>query len=507
MGFLARPSEPTVTRFLRSAASWFDARSSAIAAFLAAARSRLVELLTELPSDGSALRKLEEQLHREVGRCLDLVTAAVLRAAHSSQETLDLVDLMLEANPHLRLQDSREEPLILFLGGSSHRVRSPYMLRRLPRGPGRPRGRGKRGLPGSGIYPFLAVLGVHDRVTPALASEVARQVACCTEEQARSNLARTGIELGKKTLSRIVRNFGSRALKYRDERISAGIASEIGNVKGRRLTIGTDGGRLRTRVPRLRGRKRANGRRGFEAPWREPKVLTIYEIDANGRQQRIGGFRYYDATMGDADQAFSLLAGLLRSINAGEAAEWVIVGDGAWWIWNRIDDLVAHVGYDGSKVTEVVDLYHARQKLYQFANEIRSFSALQRTRWVNRLKALLDRGELEEMKLEFSVYYRGCNSKVRRKIAAYFERNAERMRYDQFRAARVPLGSGAVESCVRRLVNLRMKGNGIFWKIENAERLLFLRGQLLAGRWDQFVDAVLRPLELWPLAKTATASN
>jgi hypothetical protein len=72
------------------------------------------------------------------------------------------------------------------------------------------------------------------------------------------------------------------------------------------------------------------------------------------------------------------------------------------------------------------------------------------------------------------------------------------MRYAAFRAANIPMGSGAVESCVRRMVNLRMKGNGIFWRLENAERLLFLRSQMLSGRWDAFIDNILRPLQLWP---------
>lgn len=499
MGFPARATTPTALRFLHVVVSWVTARASAISAFLGAAHSRLQELLTELPTEGSALRQLEEKMHREIARCLDIVTAAVLRAAHSSPEVVAQVELLLAANPALRLQDSKEEPLITFLGGSSHRIPSPYMLNRPPRGPGRPRGRGKRGLPGNGLYPFLSVLGVQDRVTPALVSEVARQVASCTEEQARANLARRGIELGKKTLSRLVKNFGSKALQYREQRILTGMATELGSVAGRRIAIGTDGGRLRSRVPRSRGRRKANKRRGFDAPWREPKVLTVYEIDNEGRQRRLDGFRYYDATMGDADEAFALLAGVLRSVDAGNAAEWVVVGDGAWWIWNRIDDLKAEVGFK-AKVTEVVDLYHARQKLHEFAAEVRSFSAVQRTRWLSRMKKLLDKGSLETMQEEFAKYFKGCNSKIRRKIAAYFERNAERMRYDQFRAAKLPLGSGAVESCVRRLVNLRMKGNGIFWRLENAERLLLLRGQLLAGRWDQFVDAVLQPNALRPAA-------
>lgn len=75
------------------------------------------------------------------------------------------------------------------------------------------------------------------RVTPALVSEVGRQVASCTEEQSRSNLARRGIDLGKKTLSRVVRNFGSKALQYREQRILAGKATELGSVGDRRIAI------------------------------------------------------------------------------------------------------------------------------------------------------------------------------------------------------------------------------------------------------------------------------
>lgn len=498
MGFPVCASHPTTNSFLRGYnCDWSDWRSSAIAVFLAAARARLLELLDGLPSDGKGFRELEERMHREVARCLDHVTATVLRVAHFSKDVRGLVGLLLEADPHLRTQKAREEHEVTFLGGSSHRVATPYMLRRPPRGPGRPRGRGKRGLPGNGLYPFLVALGVQDRVTPALASEVALQVTCSTEEQARSNLARRGIELSKKSLSTIVKNFGVRALQYRDERVLAGVASELGDVSGARIVVGTDGGRLRTRVPKKRGRKKANGRRGFEAPWREPKVITIYEIDSEGRKKRKGGFCYHDATMGDADQAFELLSGVLRSIKADRASEWIIVGDGARWIWSRIDELVETVGYSKDKVTEVVDLYHARQKLHEFGNAIKSFSKRQRTRWINRMKALLDQGELEKMHDEFSMYFKGCNSKVRRSLAAYFQKNTERMRYARFRASAIPMGSGAVESSVRRLVNLRMKGNGIFWKIETAERLLFLRGQMLAGRWDRFVDHILRPRELW----------
>src|SRR5258705_5440408 len=54
-----------------------------------------------------------------------------------------------------------------------------------------------------------------------------------------------------------------------------------------------------------------------------------------------------------------------------------------------------------------------------------------------------------------------------------------------FAARRLPVGSGAIESAIRRVINLRMKGNSIFWKQENAEGMLVLRGLVLSRRWKE----------------------
>jgi len=49
----------------------------------------------------------------------------------------------------------------------------------------------------------------------------------------------------------------------------------------------------------------------------------------------------------------------------------------------------------------------------------------------------------------------------------------------------LPLGSGAIESAIRRVVNLRMKSNGIFWRIDRGEEMLMLRATVLSDRWDE----------------------
>lgn len=66
----------------------------------------------------------------------------------------------------------------------------------------------------------------------------------------------------------------------------------------------------------------------------------------------------------------------------------------------------------------------------------------------------------------------------------YFVKNRTRMAYARLRALKMPIGSGSVESAIRRVVNLRLKGPCLFWCKENAEAILLLRCYWKAGRWN-----------------------
>jgi hypothetical protein len=48
----------------------------------------------------------------------------------------------------------------------------------------------------------------------------------------------------------------------------------------------------------------------------------------------------------------------------------------------------------------------------------------------------------------------------------------------------MPIGSGAIESTIRRVVNLRLKGASIYWHKKSAEAVLLLRSYYKAGRWN-----------------------
>jgi hypothetical protein len=70
------------------------------------------------------------------------------------------------------------------------------------------------------------------------------------------------------------------------------------------------------------------------------------------------------------------------------------------------------------------------------------------------------------------------------KLENYFFENRHRMQYAAFKHLDLPSGSGCVESAIRRVINMRLKSPGIFWKRKTAEMMLFLRSTLLCGRWN-----------------------
>lgn len=392
----------------------------------------------------------------------------------------------------MRSVGQRTTPVLL-CGGRQISLRTTYRLPIPTPRPGRRKGSGRRGKAGAGDYPRLRELGILCGATPAAFSEVARQAAeSSSYEQAREALSRRGLQLDEKTVVRLTAGLGTLSLQLRAAQLAqAPPAAVPGPLSGKRVVVAVDGGRLRVRQPRKRGRRRnKTGHRGFDAPWREPKVLTIYVIDETGRKQRYVR-SLYDATLGDADAVFALLVGYLRVQGAHLADSLVLLGDGARWIWDRLDEFVAAVAIEPARFVAIVDYYHAVEHLGAVADLCVTWSANARRRFLRYYRRVLRCGEVEEV---IAAIDELCVGRLAASLATerdYFARNAERMRYQAFQQLGLPIGSGAVESAVRQVVNLRLKSNGMFWLQAHAEYLLHLRAFLRAGRWDELLLATL----------------
>src|SRR5262249_22980428 len=71
------------------------------------------------------------------------------------------------------------------------------------------------------------------------------------------------------------------------------------------------------------------------------------------------------------------------------------------------------------------------------------------------------------------------------------EAHAHRMRYVTLEAHQLSIGSGQVESAVRRVINLRFKAPGSFWTETTVSGLMHLRATFKAGRWDEIMIGII----------------
>jgi hypothetical protein len=212
------------------------------------------------------------------------------------------------------------------------------------------------------------------------------------------------------------------------------------------VVISTDGGRLRVRKNK-RGKKTKKGRSRYSTDWREPKLLVIYVVNEKGRiDQEFAPV--LDGTPAGPDEVFRLLECYLRELKVEEAKEVLFIADGAKWIWERVTKLWQRLGIVGVvRCRELVDFYHVVEHVYALAALNRSWGEPKRKQWATRQRHRL-----------------------------------RRLNYSKARWAKTPIGSGSMESAVRRVVNLRLKGPGIFWREEHAEQMLLLRAYCKSKR-------------------------
>ena len=78
-----------------------------------------------------------------------------------------------------------------------------------------------------------------------------------------------------------------------------------------------------------------------------------------------------------------------------------------------------------------------------------------------------------------------------REAITYYLNNQERMRYPEYRARGIQIGSGAIESGCHHVIGARLKQAGMIWQVEGARAVATVRTWLKSGRWDEAM--ALRP--------------
>lgn len=400
-----------------------------------------------------------------------------------------------DLGPDIVNKNYRDVKIRLLTGGAAT-VHTTYFLLEPKKKCGRKKT--KRGVGQKGLYPALSRLGIHYRTTPALISRVSREMAEGPSiEGVQRRLAWFGNRLDVKTIQRITKYLASAGIKWRKKWVTERVLEKAPvseSFAGKRVAIGVDGGRIRIRKNRKGRLPKGKRHHRYDTDWHEPKLFSIGILDKHGRISR----RHqpiYDGTLGNADAIFEMLEAYLSYYSIEKAEQIIFLGDGAPWIWERVSPLIERLGVDPKRVHQCLDFYHATEHLNEVLDLV-SWTKKKKKRWFRRMRSKLRKGHVNHVIAKINDLCRGRNAALIRKKNDYFIRYRDRMNYRALKSAHLPIGSGMIESTIRRVINLRLKGAGTFWLRENAEGLIFLRSYLKADRWCDLLGRVLGYLSI-----------
>ncbi len=430
-------------------------------------------------SSASELESLEKEVRELVGRIHNAALQALLQRWIDSKESRQASLELIQQLPYRMRSAGRQLVRVKTAScGGLLELSVPYWRRKS----------GHRRRREKGLYPALVLLGIVERCTPLLASEVGVLAAVTGSfQEAATLLEDRGIELGTKAIQKLA---GQLALRVRAVQTTDDLPI-CEDLRGRRVVVSCDGGRLRTRRYK-RGPRTKKNRRRFHTPWREPTLLIVYCVSADGTVDR-SFTPIIDGTLQGVDVLFALLRYYLSNLRIQAADRILWIADGARWIWNRITELTKDFAFESGKIVELIDFYHAAERLAKVVALPKRWSAKKRKRWFHRQRRDLRAGHAQRVISAIKELCRGRGSTKVKEHLHYFQKNQERFDYASASSAHLPIGSGAIESAIRRVVNLRLKSPGTFWLPKNAEAILLLRAYFKAGRWKLLKTMALSP--------------
>ncbi len=370
------------------------------------------------------------------------------------------------------------EILIRMKSGKQWKVLSPVFRRSKPK---KKRGRKPKRQKGTIRHLGLELLGIINQTSPALVEVCVSMAVLCPSFEVASNALRgLGINMNEHLLQNITHRFARLAKKVRIQ-CNTEAAWQKPGIK---VLICVDGGRIRERRSKRGRPKKGQKRQGYTTKWFEPRLLTISLFDEEGKKIKSLS-PILDGSCGSLDDFFELLKEYLLEINLDEASEIVFCADGGNGIWPRIDQLISEL--DLSNAKQILDYTHAKQNMCMveklIANALK-LSDKERKKLHTQIREFLWNGDIDgiaDLVREKLAGKRKAPKAALKKLDEYFGTHS-RFQYKTFRDNNLPTGSGTVESAIRRVINLRIKGTGLFWKRDHAENILFLRSLVLTGK-------------------------
>jgi len=305
--------------------------------------TKLLEFTNIKEWDGRVLKEREEKIRDAAlilaGQCI----ALFLYNLSQSQEALDTAMNKTQGwwYPETQRHGLRKRQ-ILTVGNVLVTLILPYVVTITDKNE-------KNKSSSKGFCPFLKWLGMSEGLTPLVWSTIAQYGAIASSfEAACTILIGWGINISFKRIERLTYKFGQIGINLRQSKIlnrQQGNLPEGNVLKNQRVVIAVDGGRSRVRINK-KGRKNSKTKRhGFIGKWIEPKLLTIYVVNQQGKKMKNSEIPITnDGTYDGYKALLQILEVHLVNLGISQAKQVLLIGDGAEWIWIHIPPLLTRLG-------------------------------------------------------------------------------------------------------------------------------------------------------------------
>lgn len=221
-----------------------------------------------------------------------------------------------------------------------------------------------------------------------------------------------------------------------------------------------------------------------EEGWKEVKLGRIFKsgdcIDPNGKSSWIRHSQYL-AHLGDSKIFTQKMDDLISNYGKLEQ-RLVFISDGASWIKNWIEDAFPNA-------VSIIDYYHVIEHLYDFADAFFR-DKISAKKWALKQESLLKESKVKWV-IKNITKIAGNENEAAQKLITYYKNNINRMDYKRYKKIGVGIiGSGAIESAHRTVIQKRMKLSGQRWSKAGAQNMLNIRTCSMNEKWNKVIELV-----------------
>lgn len=194
--------------------------------------------------------------------------------------------------------------------------------------------------------------------------------------------------------------------------------------------------------------------------------------------------RDFTGYIGSADDFKYHFYALAKRNDCDHCSELVVISDGALWIHDIVKELLP-------KATHILDLYHAKENAGKFAQAVKR-GKNQKKEFADELCDLIDSGNVSGLLKVLEPYKEEKFPPGVLNLYKYVENHKDCMNYPLYKSKGYFVGSGAIESGNIRLMQNRMKLQGMRWKLSSGQCMLSLKAKYESNKWDEVESLMQR---------------